>query len=98
MRWTAWKVRLIPGKALLRRPPGDVLAGEDDRARARRTLPPMTLSRVVFPAPFGPHSPKMPRSGSCQVDVTQHDQAAVLLRHAAHLEQRRGCRCLIGAP
>ena len=28
------------------------------------TLPPMTLSRVDLPAPFGPHSPNRPRSGS----------------------------------
>ena len=31
------------------------------------TLPPMTLSRVDLPAPFGPHSPNRPRSGSASV-------------------------------
>ena len=37
IRWTAWKVRLMPSsKRSMRRPPGDVVAGEHDRARRRR--------------------------------------------------------------
>ena len=54
------------------------------------TLPPMTLSRVDLPAPFGPHSPNRPRSGQREGDVVQHAEAAVLLEDAPDLEQRSG--------
>ena len=58
----------------------------------------MTLSRVDLPAPFGPHSPNRPRSGSESVTSSQHAEPAVLLEDAPHLEQRRGARPAPAAP